>query len=113
MVLSLGQHPRAHKIRIERRAVNLRQERKNEKPQKIEANGPRYRFVNLKLRPDRAARVTYNAGTYVCNFSMYIFSRAAMKRGFLFAFLHIPKNYNIAEAIKFIETKISEITRGR
>ena len=107
--LALGQHPRARKIRIERRAVNLRRSHKGEKPVAIDAKGSRYRFVNWKLAPDREARISYEAGMYVCNFCIYIVSGLQRAKHVKFAFLHIPRNGNIQKMVKFIESKLHEI----
>ncbi|MDP3725945.1 MAG: hypothetical protein Q8R36_01980 [bacterium] len=108
VVIGLGQHPRARKIRIERRAVNHKRAFQYEKLRNIENGGPRHRFVTLKLKPDRHARVAYDAGDYVCNFCMYTISEIARKKHIKFAFLHIPKNYNLKRIVRFIETKIKE-----
>ncbi len=109
VILGLGQHPKATKIRIERRAINLKQSDKKEKPKKIEEKGSRYRLVNLKLKEDKSAQVCYDAGKYVCNYCMYIVSDLANKNDIKFAFLHIPKDYNIAKATKFVKAKIDKI----
>ena len=113
VVLGLGMHPRAKKIRIERRAKNIMRRSAGERLQKIENSAPTFRFVNLKLKPDSRARITYNAGDYVCNFCMYILSDIAEKKGIRFAFLHIPKDYKIKNAVKFIEEKIEKFLRLR
>jgi len=110
VILGLGQHPKAHKIRIERRAVNLKRIDEKRKPTEIEKKNPRYRLVNLKLTSDRNARVVYDAGDYACNFCMYIISGIAQSKNIKFAFLHIPKDYNIRKAVKFVESKINTIS---
>lgn len=108
-ILGLGMHPSAKKIRIERRAVNLKQASKKEKARKIAKNKPRYRLVNLKLKSDKNSRITYNAGKYACNYCMYIISELVGAKDIKFAFLHIPKDYNVHKAVRFIESKIDEI----
>ena len=108
VMLGLGMRPGAKKIRIERRAKNIMRRSGGKRPRKIEKDGPQYRLVNLKLKPGKTARITYDAGDYVCNFSIYILSGIAKKKGIRFAFLHIPKDYNIKKVIKFIEEKIKE-----
>ncbi len=109
VILGLGQCPRGGKIRIERRAINLKRNSKKEKGGLIETGGPKYRFVNLKLTPDDVSRASYSAGTYVCNFSMYTILGVAEKNKTTFAFLHVPRDFNIHETLAFIESKINII----
>ena len=69
IVLSLGQHPRAKLLNIERKAKNQKKKRK-ERIKKINQKGPKQYFVNLKLKKIKGTRLSYNAGSYVCNFLM-------------------------------------------
>ncbi len=109
IILGLGQAPRSRKIRIEKRAVNLKKYNKKEKPKIIFRNKPKYLFVNLKLKKDNSSRISYDAGKYVCNFSMYVISDYCKNKNIKFTFIHIPKNYNLNKATKFIESKINEV----
>lgn len=59
VILGLGQHPRARKLRIERRT------HKRDHPAQT-------RFVNLSLPHTSETTVTYDAGNYVCNYSMWV-----------------------------------------
>ncbi|RLF33066.1 MAG: hypothetical protein DRN08_05900, partial [Thermoplasmata archaeon] len=72
IILGLGQHPRSKKIRIERKAINLKRKNKKEKPEFISKNKPFHLFVNVKLKKDKISWISYDAGKYVCNFSMYV-----------------------------------------
>ena len=74
IILGLGQHKRSKKIRIERKAINFKRHSKKEEPGVISKNKPKYQFVNLRLKKDKNSWISYNAGKYVCNFSMYILS---------------------------------------
>lgn len=111
IILGLGQHSRGKKMRIERKAVNLKRRNKQQKPKIISENKPPYLFANLKLKKDNASWISYDAGKYVCNFSMYVISDASRNKDIKYAFIHIPKNYNINKAIKFIESKIDEMIK--
>jgi pyrrolidone-carboxylate peptidase len=106
----LGQHPRGNKIRIERKAVNLKKTSRKDKPQIIYKNRPKYQFLNLKLKKDKDSWISYDASTYVCNFSMYLISYYGHKKNIKFAFIHIPYNYKLKKAVKFVNHKINEIT---
>jgi pyrrolidone-carboxylate peptidase len=53
--------------------------------------------------------VTYDAGTYVCNFSMYIACEYANKSGALFAFLHFPLEINPKRGVSFLRKVLRHI----
>ena len=111
IILGMGQHPRAKKIRIERKSINQKRYSKEDEIKQISKYGPEKHLVNLKLKKDDLSRITYNAGDYVCNYSMYIITEFCKVKGLKFAFIHIPKRYDLKQSIKFIETKIDEITQ--
>ena len=100
----MGQSSKGEKIKIERKAINLR---KDNKVNKILKNKPRYQFVNLKLQKDRNSWISYNAGRGVCNFSMYVILDFIKNKNIKFAYLHIPKDFNFGKAIKFVNNKIN------
>jgi pyrrolidone-carboxylate peptidase len=107
-ILGLGQHPRARKIRIERKAVNQKADSKKQNPRPVIKNRAKYSFTSAKLKKTANSRISYNAGKYVCNFSMYIISQSFPKKRF--AFIHIPKHHNLDKATRFIESKLKEIS---
>lgn len=107
--MGLGQCGSGKKIRIERKAINRKRFGKKERPKPIFKKRPKYYFLNLKLKKDRGSRISYNAGDYVCNYSMYVISNFIRKKNIKFAFVHIPRNYNLNKAVKFVESKIHEI----
>lgn len=110
VVLGLGMCPDGMQIRIERRAKNLKNGRGRELV-KINNNGPQRLLVNLRLKSDKNSKVSYDAGSYVCNYYMYVASEIAEKENIKFAFLHIPEKYDIKKANNFIESKIREINK--
>lgn len=101
IIIGLGQHRRARKLRIERKAVNLRG-RKPGPLKPIRDGGPPYLFVNLRLHDSEETTVTCDAGTYVCNFSMYVCLEYCRKTGCRFAFIHVPRRYDAAAAAGYV-----------
>jgi len=99
-ILGLGLCPRGEKIRIERKAVNIAK-KENKKENIILNNKPHFVFFNWKLKKDKNSRISYNAKKYVCNYSMYIVS--TLIKDAKFAFLHIPKDYDIKKALRYIK----------
>lgn len=79
-IIGLGQHPRARKLRLERRAHPR-------------GNPSRARFVTLDLPRTRDTTVTRDAGDYVCNFSMWVGTGWGARHGARYAFVHVPKDY--------------------
>jgi pyrrolidone-carboxylate peptidase len=103
VIIGLGQHPRARKIRIERRARNSRSTRASTE-KRIEADGPEHRYVSLKIPVAEGATVTYDAGNYVCNYSMYLMCRETEKMNAKYAFLHVPINVDVQKTMELIAT---------
>jgi pyrrolidone-carboxylate peptidase len=89
IVIGLGQHPRARKLRLERRA------HQRGKPRVA-------RFVSLALPRTAGTTVTYDAGDYVCNFSMWVVQGWCAKHGGRFAFIHVPKDYPPARLAAYL-----------
>lgn len=112
IILGLGLHSRGKKNRIERRAVNLKQLSKKDLPKPIYKNKPKYLFATLKLKKNKESWISYNAGKYVCNFFMYTILDFTKNKNTKFAFIHIPKDYNLNKAVKFVESKIDEIIKN-
>ncbi len=108
IIIGLGQHPRGKKIRIERKTINLRGS-KDKGYRAIDRKGTKFQFVNLRLKKDDISRLSYKAGKYVCNFSIYILSKWSRENNIKFAFLHIPKSFNVSLAVNFVESKIEKV----
>lgn len=110
VILGVSQHPRARKIRIERKAKNMIKLRK-EKLKFTNKNSKKVLFTNLKIKKINGTTITYNPGTYVCNFVMFNIMDYIIKndKDIKFAFLHIPKKYNIRKGISTINKIINNI----
>jgi len=65
----------------------------------------------LKIGKISGTTITYDAGTYVCNFAMFIIMEDIIRnnQNIKFAFLHIPKNYNLRKGINTINKVINNI----
>ena len=108
IIIGLGQTRRAKKIRIERRAVNRRSD--GESPvQSISRRGPLYRYANLKLPACEKSTVTYDAGIYVCNFSMYVVCEYVENVGARFAFLHVPLEIEPRFVLTFLRERLNSL----
>lgn len=93
VVIGLGQHPRARKLRLERRAH-------------ARGDPARARFVSLALPRTARTTVTYDAGDYVCNYSMWVVQGWCAKRGARFGFIHVPKDYPPARLAAYLERSL-------
>jgi pyrrolidone-carboxylate peptidase len=123
IVLGLGQSSR-RRIEIESRGINHRRADKSAPRKAIFPNESKQLRTTLKIKPGRAARISRNAGDYVCNYSIYILLREIKKRRLdtQFGFIHIPHHYDEAKAFRFVrevlqqcrkESRKSNIRRGR
>ena len=93
VILGLGQHPRARRLRIERRT-----HKRNHSAQA--------RFVNLSLPHTSETTVTYDAGNYVCNYSMWVSTAWCLQNDTRFGFLHVPKDYSMKRLEKYVRCVI-------
>lgn len=112
VIIGLGQHPRARKLRIERKAQNRRGERGNAL-MPIQRDGPKTYFATLEFPQTAATTVTYDAGVYVCNFSMYVMARYCARTGARFGFIHVPKDYSVDKLVKYIERVIEKLLSSK
>ena len=101
LVIGLGQDSRARKIRIERRAHNWRKS-PGGTGRPITKGGKKYLYVPLKVKTRPGTTITYDAGDYVCNYSMYLMCEYCRTTNNKFAFLHLPLSVNIARAVSLI-----------
>jgi len=109
VVLGLGQHPRARKLRIERKARNIKKNQDGLETT-IVPSGPAVRFANLPLPVTGQTTVTYDAGSYVCNYSMYLTGQFCEKSGGRFGFIHIPKEYDLSVLKHYLSQVIDKVS---
>lgn len=105
IIIGLGQHRSARKLRLERTAVNQWRERRSTL-KSVSRTGPPRRYVNLRLPEDDNTTVAYDAGTYVCNFSMYVCLEHCVTSGARFAFIHVPMDYDAALAGTYVSRAV-------
>lgn len=105
LVLGMGQYPRGTKIRIERKAYNWQRDktRLDTHNGPIDPNGPAQTVPNWSIAPNAMSWRSYNAGRYVCNYSMYQLCQLSQNHRFRYAFLHIPRDMDLQQAVGFIE----------
>jgi pyroglutamyl-peptidase len=112
VVLGLGQCSRGRRLRIEAQAVNKRRRHKREKAQPIVTGGALRLATNLRFDLGAKARVSHNAGDYVCNYSMYVILDFLRRRRapIRFGFIHVPCGYEAATAVRVLAKAIGRIT---
>jgi pyrrolidone-carboxylate peptidase len=105
LVLGMGQYPRGQKIRIERKAYNWQQDKRQDptlaKP--IIKDSPETLSPNWLIKPNPMSWRSYDAGRYVCNYSMYQLTHLAQRHHFNYAFIHIPKDFSLQPAVRFVK----------
>lgn len=107
-ILGLGQYPSGNKIRIERLAKN-EWASKSKLSRNIVKGGSQLATATLDLEPNDDSCISHDAGRYFCNYSMYILLTNPKTQDIPFAFLHIPRKFDLDLAVRFVESKIQEI----
>lgn len=107
-ILGLGQCPRGHLLRLERCAYNWMRDRSQGIDQVIDSNLPDKSTLSWQLPLRSDTRFSYDAGRYVCNFSMFQLAWAAQNREIPFAFVHIPKDYSLKRGLNWLESVLQE-----
>lgn len=111
VILGLGQTSRNRRIKIERRAVNRRRKDKGDRARPIRAGGRKWLGANLRMNGGRQAKISYDAGDYVCNYSMYVILDYLKRRALpaRFGFIHIPHRFDPAKAGRYLLRTLGEI----
>ncbi len=109
LVVGLGQSSRP-RIEVETRAINRRRASKASAPRSITADGDPWMPATMPLSVTRPSAKSINAGDYVCNFSMYVMLEELERQDHngSFAFVHIPFNYDLEAARRYVERIVGE-----
>ena len=109
IVLGLGQCSRGRFLRMEIRAANRRRNSTDQKPRPIVRGGPPKLFTNLNLNLARQARVSNDAGDYVCNYSMYVMLDYIKRRKLpvLYGFVHVPRRYDPKKVLRLLRQALA------
>ncbi|TXH05023.1 MAG: hypothetical protein E6R05_02370 [Candidatus Moraniibacteriota bacterium] len=105
-IVGLGQYPSGNTIRIEQVAHNIFGS-KSKGYHPID-EGPEQIATDLELTPTNNSALTFDAGRFVCNFSMYSILRSKRDNQ-KFAFLHIPKNMPRDLAVNYVEELLQQV----
>jgi len=111
VILGLGQCSKGRLLRIESVAVNKRRNNKGDKAKPIIPGGAQLLSTNLNLDLRGGARISRNAGDYVCNYSMYVIIDFLKRHDFRvsFGFVHVPHRYDTGRAARLLRQAIKEI----
>jgi pyroglutamyl-peptidase len=114
IVLGLGQCSSGRSMRIERRAVNRRRNEKGEKGRPIVRGGAKRLAITLRLEQSafgKSAKISRNAGDYVCNFSMYVILDylRCHRCDSRFGFIHVPHDYNRKRAERLVRNVLRSL----
>ena len=113
IILGMGQHSGAEEIHIERIARNAWATREMKETTPIDEFAEAQIEMSLDLPVLDGSRESQDAGTYVCNFSMYWVECYARKRGIRAGFVHIPRKLAVESGIEFILDQILALSNQR
>jgi pyroglutamyl-peptidase len=114
VILGLGQCSAGRRLRIELRAFNRRRQRPRANPVPIAPAGARWLETTLQLDFGREATVSRKAGSYVCNYSMYVMldylrrNRSCTR----FGFIHVPYDFNTEKITRYLERVLGRIYKS-
>ncbi len=110
-VLGLGQSRGGDKLRIERYAQNTWAKRNEVSAPICLGSGNMRREMKWSLPLKEICEYGEDAGTYVCNFSMWVCDEWAAMHSAQSAFLHIPASFDVPMAAEYIEWLIAKVQR--
>jgi pyrrolidone-carboxylate peptidase len=114
IILGMGQHPRASEIHIERFARNAWASREMNQVLPIEGAAEASLLeMSLALPMFSYGKESVDAGTYVCNYSMYCAESYSRKRGAQAGFIHVPITLPVDSGVKFVEMLIASFHSDR
>lgn len=106
IIIGMGMMERARKIRIERKAVNL-----TSQGEEITSGGASLKQVSLKIPKTPESTITYDAGQYVCNYSMYVGSEYSESHNCSYAFLHVPMSVEVQDVVSFLRETLKNVRK--
>ena len=111
VILGLGQSSRSKRLKIEHKAVNRRRESKDRQARPILSGGSKWLATSLRLNGGRQARISRDAGDYVCNYSMYVILDYLKRHRFptRYGFIHIPWRYDPIRASRYLLKVLKEM----
>ncbi len=111
VILGLGQCSRGSLLRIETRAANGRRTTKRERARPIVRGGARRLSTTLPLELGSRARLSKDAGDYVCNYSMYVILDflKQRRRPARFGFVHIPRKHDPRKAVRLLVNALRQL----
>jgi len=113
VIIGLSSSREGRLLRLERKAKNIIKLKKSKTKKLIDKNGPEKYYVNLKIKKIKGTRISYNAGTYTCNYMMYSVINHIKKNklDIKYAYIHIPRNFKTNKALKIIQKLIKNIKK--
>jgi pyrrolidone-carboxylate peptidase len=111
LVLGVGQYDGGEHARVESTARNAYRLHAGEDLQPIDPGGPPLIRTTIALPDDPVSVCSDDAGDHACNYSYYLFLRAAAATGGGALFLHIPSAMPLSAAMRFVGRSIDQLLR--
>lgn len=101
LILGLGQTPNGERLRVEQFARNAMSPRGGPVCP-IEQDEAGERRMGWSLPDSHVCEASVDAGSYVCNFSMWVADSWARAHAARVAFLHVPRTFDPHVAAKYV-----------
>ena len=110
IVLGLGMSSKAKQLCIEQCAVNS-MGHDGEDTRLIHEEGDACLTCSVQLPESKETMVSDDAGTYVCNFSMYTYLSQTLIPDLQYGFLHVPESYSVSAALAYLAPLLDDWLR--
>jgi pyroglutamyl-peptidase len=112
VILGLGQCSTGGLLRVETSARNRRRNPRFGTVRDIVPNGMPRLATTLKLKLGRRAKVSNDAGDYVCNYSMYVILDYVKRRNLptLYGFVHVPHSHDAELVVRLVQWVLGNST---
>ncbi|MFW5782835.1 MAG: hypothetical protein ACOCWO_06050 [Candidatus Muiribacteriaceae bacterium] len=111
IIVGMGQCHKGKRLRVEMIARNVMHDRETAEKSLIDPTAPRTIKSDLKLYRKKGTRRSYDAGDYVCNFSMFTYLHKP-GRDYRYVFLHIPRNFPVIQTAAQISRMCDQLIAG-
>ncbi len=107
LIIGIGQAPSGKRLSIESVAHNSF--RRGRSGGAIIPDGPKVLKASFNLPTAKTTAKSRDAGAFVCNYAMYLFEDWARCHGSRTAFLHIPLDYPVEDAVAYLESVLEKV----
>lgn len=108
-VIGLGQSRRAGSLMLETSAKNMMSAEHGATGVPIDSACPFSIPLSLEMPVLEGCVLSHDAGTYVCNYSMWVIENWCKENKSKFGFIHVPFNYDVSLATSYLSHLVKDL----